>query len=634
MKRKILLFINLLFISFLLFSQTEKSEIFVENSLYPENHYVLLNCKWDFFESKFLSPVVFYENDRTVDINLDWFDGKQVSLPYEIESKKGFATYHCRVQNLKPETMYAITLYKSIYTCADLYVNGKQVYNCNTLSAENKGKKANRNYTLVSFMSDKNGILDFVFHVSNHELSRGGILLVPKFAEEHFMKQYMLKQIAFEILIAGVLLLLAFYNLLIFILNSNQKMLLFLILLCLDLIVVVCSLDFSLIGYFLVEIKIALAFKITLTSLALIIPLYNLYAVNLYGIKFKWNIVAIIIDFLIPLLIAVLPMPIVSNIVGYFMLALYIMSIYLCCIIQKNKKEPDYIYSLNIFIIIAMLLSAAYGLVFAQSHPEGNKGVTLFKLSIMLFAFTQTMLAGIKRDFESDRIRKMLNVYESLNLSYTRFIPKQVINCLQVEKSKEIEPGDNSTCEAMILIVDICNFDSLESIFSKEGKFYMLSKYYENIANVVSENGGFISAYLNFGVVIIFPEHTDAVCRCALEIQKRTKSVLLNYNNKISVLPKIQIGIHCGKVAVGFMGNSKNMSSVACSDVLVQALLICSKNKDIESDMLISEDALVYCRSFTGCLFEGVLADINGNNSLVYKMIPFDNYKFSTEERV
>ena len=114
MKRKILLFINLLFISFLLFSQTEKSEIFVENSLYPENHYVLLNCKWDFFESKFLSPVVFYENDRTVDINLDWFDGKQVSLPYEIESKKGFATYHCRVQNLKPETMYAITLYKSI----------------------------------------------------------------------------------------------------------------------------------------------------------------------------------------------------------------------------------------------------------------------------------------------------------------------------------------------------------------------------------------------------------------------------------------------------------------------------------------------------------------------------------------
>ena len=109
---------------------------------------------------------------------------------------------------------------------------------------------------------------------------------------------------------------------------------------------------------------------------------------------------------------------------------------------------------------------------------------------------------------------------------------------------------------------------------------------------------------------------------------------MLNYNNKISVLPKIQIGIHCGKVAVGFMGNSKNMSSVACSDVLVQALLICSKNKDIESDMLISEDALVYCRSFTGCLFEGVLADINGNNSLVYKMIPFDNNKFSVEERV
>ena len=50
--------------------------------------------------------------------------------------------------------------------------------------------------------------------------------------------------------------------------------------------------------------------------------------------------------------------------------------------------------------------------------------------------------------------------------------------------------------------------------------------------------------------------------------------------------------------------------------------------------MLSSEGALVYCRSFTGCLFEGVLADINGNNSLVYKMIPFDNNKFSVEERV
>lgn len=623
------LIFNLLLIP--LFSQTVNNSsgtgLIVTDSSYAEKKFITLNCKWDYIDRKFIPGETFYKDGLVQEYNLEWLDGEVVTLPHHLDHEKGFATYHCCIKNLKANTQYAMTIYKNVFTCADIFVNTKEVYSSGTVSAgENVYSK--RMMRHVEFSSDRNGIVDLVMHVSNHELSQGGILLVPKIAELSAVQTYIMHNISFEILISAALLILAFYNLIIFILNSSQKMYFVLTLLCIDLLMIVCSLDFSLFSFYLQNITTALSYDISLVSLSLMFPLYNIYIIKLYNIKFKWNIIAIILTSLVVLIIIVLPLRILSGINIYLFSIVYLCSFYLLVLILVNRKEPEYMYLINAVIIIPMLFSGIYGFLFVNLTPEGNYGIIFFKATILLFAIVQTVLAGVKRDSLSAEMQSILKVFEQKNSSYERFIPKQVINYLQVESTHEITAGDNSICEGMILVADIRHFNDITANLDTKKAFKLLSDYYNIVSVIVRANGGFIAKYLGDGIIAVFPDKDEKVCRAALEIQKEVKKYDEQFSSVSIARIRIGIGIHVGKVAVGFMGSNNYIQPVACSENIRYAIELESLNKKFDSGILISERALGYCRNFEECMFEGVNAEIESEKTLLYKLIPYDSISY------
>nr|WP_318659390.1 adenylate/guanylate cyclase domain-containing protein [uncultured Treponema sp.] len=630
--KKALVFLFLLNL-FNAFSQTEfKSGKVVDNPESLNHSYMSMDGTWEYYDKKFVDPVFFYTDGVVQEFDIRLFNGKYVKIPYQIENKIGYATYHYTVRNLKPKKEYGIVLYRGIYTCADVFVNNKSIYESNEVSGSGVDiKKTNRYMRLVTFTADENGVADFVFHVSNYELKFGGILLVPQLAEDTLMQSFLLRNIALELCVAGVLIVLAIYNIVIFFLNRGQKMHLWLGLLSIDLIVVVCTLDFSFIGYVRGSIPNWLNYKTSLTSLALIIPFYNLYVKNLYDLKFKWNFIAVIIDYIVPVFIIVSPIQIVSEYLVWCFVVGYLMSVYLCFLILINRKPPNYIYSFNVGIIILMLVTAAYGFVFAQTRLEGNFGYVLFKSAIMSFAVAQTILAGTKRDLLSKENQKIVDKYERKNASYSRFIPSTIVNYLQVADIKDIEAGDNSICDAMILVADIRQFSKMTVKYTTHQVFTLINEYYKTISPIIRAYGGFISKYLGDGIISIFPEKNDSVCRCAVEIQRKFESLVLEFERYNIPMINIGIGIHSGKVAVGFMGNEKHIDAVACAESIVQAVEIEGLNKKFNSNILISETALNYCRTFIDCLYEGVMGEIRGEKTLLYKVIPNSSFAYNNE---
>lgn len=595
-----------------------------------ENIQIPLNCKWDYFDSEFINPKYFYDNGE--DASLSEYKGKRVQLPYALEGKTGFATYHCRIENLRTDVEYSMILYKSIYGSADIYSNGKCIFKSSTTSGSAEtGRKSLRHIRPIIFSADKNGVVDLVIHISNYDIARGGILLVPKITTAHNMNKVILKNIAFESILAGVLIMLSFYNLIIFLLNRNQKMYLYLALLSFDLIISSCTLDFSLLSYFSADWQTGLHFKIVLVSLSLIIPLYNLYAVNLYGIKFKYNWIVVLVDFLVPLYFAVFPILYTSQNVIFAMSILYLNSLYLCWLILKNSKSPRMLYSFNVVIIILMLLTALYGLLLGQYESEGNSGILLFKAAIMCFAVAQSSLAGIKRDILSRENKNKLNQYEKFNESYKRFVPEQIINYLQVENADGVKSGDNVICEGMILTA--CMRTNLESgVAIKEEKlFVMLERYYEGIINIVKMYGGFFTKTAGKNFAIIFTEKNDNIVRCGVAIQRYVNAINAELEIKQRLIIKTDMAIHTSKIALGLVGNDKHLSTCECSAGIAEAMQICEMNKFVGSNILISEQALDYCRSYMESMFEGVVIEIHGVKSLVYKVIPFDSANANIE---
>lgn len=599
----------------------ELTYFITKKNLDEEKALFLLDGRWDYYDSQYIDPEFFYK--KTIqDFDKSLYQRRSVIVPYEMDSKHGIATYHYRISNLKPLTEYSTIMYKVIYSAADLYVNGKIVYKSPGEKTKNGFSQEVRDYRVVSFKTDIFGNLDFVFHVGNKNLEKGGILAIPHIGSKKIFKELIINEISFKYFIIGFLIIIALYNLIIFVLNISQRMFLYLTLLCIDLVVVVASLDFSLFGHALTSLPISHTFKITLTSLSLIIPLYNLYATSLYEIKSKRNISVIVLGFIVPILVVLIDMKILSKIVGYLMLILYGFSFYLCWLIFKKCKRPRYFYILNIIIIIFMLIGSAYSLIFQTSYL--SKGL-LFKISIIFFAFSQSILAAIKRNIISNKGRKKINHYERLNISYSRYNSKYVMGLLQYKNVMQVNSGDNIFCEGMILSVKIRDYSNLIGVIPEDELNSFIVKYYEIASQAASENNGYIAKYYSDEILIVFSENWPSVCKCAINIKERVNKIKKNSEGESLKNITVDMFIDSGKFIVGIMGNEFQINSVICSEVLKKMRDLEGINSKLNFDIIISDNALNYCRSFSDCLFEGVFANYNNRKILLYKVYPFEN---------
>ena len=89
-----------------LYAQISNNVKVVRNPSELETVQIPLNCKWDYFDSEFINPSYFYDNGE--DAPLSEYNGKRVQLPYALEGKTGFATYHCRIENLHTDVEYSM----------------------------------------------------------------------------------------------------------------------------------------------------------------------------------------------------------------------------------------------------------------------------------------------------------------------------------------------------------------------------------------------------------------------------------------------------------------------------------------------------------------------------------------------
>lgn len=599
---------------------------FAKKKIKANKSVILLNGKWDYYDSQFISPDYFYKDGKIQDFDKSLYDRKTVELPYQLDNKQGFATYHYRLENLKPLTEYSIIIYKSVYSEGDLFINGEQIYGNSVKKSYDKKTKEIRDYRVKSFYTDSFGNLDFVYHIRNDKLSRGGILAIPQIGSPKYYRELIITEISFKYFIIGFLLIIAFYNLFIFFMNVSQKMFFYLTLLCIDLVIVVASLDFSLFGYVLNTLPIAVTFKITLCSLALIIPLYNLYATSLYEIKSKRNVFIIIAGFVISFLVLILDMRILSKLVFFMMICLYLLSLYLCLIIYKKRRRPKYFYLINIIIIILMLCGSAYSLIFTMNNF--GKGL-LFKLAILIFAFFQSILAAIKRNLISLRGRRKVNLLERFNLSLSRFSSKNVMAMLQAKNILQIKSGDNLICDGMVLCVKIRDYYTATNEIDENELNSFLVRYYEIASKSASECGGFVVKFYSEEIMILFNGKTSEVVKCAILIKHQIEGLKATItNDKIKNL-LVDMVIDSDKLVVGILGTEDHIAPVVCSNLYSKLSELIKLNKELSFDILITDYAMSFCRTFTDCLFDGTFVNLNKVKSLVYKIYPFEETNYN-----
>ncbi len=145
-----------------------------------------------------------------------------------------------------------------------------------------------------------------------------------------------------------------------------------------------------------------------------------------------------------------------------------------------------------------------------------------------------------------------------------------------------------------ILFADLRGFTSLSEKLLPYDVIDLLNRYFRRVGMAIDRNGGAINNYMGDGLMALFGMNdpnwaAERAVRAGLDMIEALETlnpyVQALYRQKL----EIGIGIHYGRVAFGEVGAIDNRRPTAIGDAVNLASRIESANKEVGSNLLVSE---------------------------------------------
>ncbi len=206
-------------------------------------------------------------------------------------------------------------------------------------------------------------------------------------------------------------------------------------------------------------------------------------------------------------------------------------------------------------------------------------------MCVWLFCIALMVIARYAESFE--RARLLSAQLSGINASLKRFVPAEFLAFLKKTSIVEIEPGDFAEVDMAILSADIRSFTSIAERMSPDEVFVFLNEYLELVGPIIRSNGGFIAKYEGDGFFALFPSGADPAVRCAVQMQ----TAIAARNRASSGLTPlaIGIGIDCGRLTLGTIGDDSRLDGTVISHCVKCAGRFESATKQFHSKILVNE---------------------------------------------
>lgn len=605
----------------------EDSTIFVQNAKELSSACLALDGRWDYFKESLVQSSDFYPVRKNV-------DGVLISLPHCFEKGVNYSSYHCRIEGLLPNTNYAMSIYGRIFSCCRIWCNRRIVGVAGVLGTDKNSTKAAQSSEIISLLSDENGVLDIVMHVVDYELGKGGIVKIPVISEKAFIQKKCIQQFFFRIFVSAFLIMLAIYNTILIFMNRKPLVYFGLAALCVFFILSILSTGISIFNFFFPKAPFWFEMRLSVLLFAITVRAYIFYM----GVSRKVSNKKIIVLYGISLanmdVLLFIPIKIFE---AYKIVFIAISLLLLCAVfaislnslINKNSKlktrdkTSKFLYNFDMAVNVGILLAYFYDFLIADRMIALVYSYSLLTFAALLFGVMQCTIPVFTRSLMNHRIQQSSEHFEQNNNLLKKIIPEQVLKFMNVESVTKVVQGGCHSFDAVILYVEIRYFNQLVKSLEKKEMFEIVSEYYKAIVPLVEKFGGYVAQYMNHGCLAFFPEKNDSAVRCAVSMQKAMGEVRRNLRREHSADITIGIAIHVGKIVCGFVGHKKRVASMNFSPEIKNAINIGKQTSKTNRNILITEEAMAYCRSYVDCMYEGHFIMVKGNRTLVYDAMPF-----------
>ena len=183
----------------------------------------------------------------------------------------------------------------------------------------------------------------------------------------------------------------------------------------------------------------------------------------------------------------------------------------------------------------------------------------------------------------------LLKEQRALTDAYARFVPVEFMRLLGKRKITEVELGDHREMRMTILFSDVRSFTTIAENLTPKDTFILLNEYLGRMAPVIAKHGGFVDKYMGDGIMALFPADSNEAVAAAEDMHRTLIAWNTEREREGLFTLEIGVGLNTGDMMVGTIGAAGRMEGTVISDCVNTASRIESLNKLYGTAVLLSE---------------------------------------------
>lgn len=293
--------------------------------------------------------------------------------------------------------------------------------------------------------------------------------------------------------------------------------------------------------------------------------------------------------------------------VSFYIISGMLLSLIATVIIMRRGYKPAKYY-----LAATIFLTAGYFIYFLMNQQFIEPTPFIFQLPIlglniaMIFqAIALAMRVNLiqeseivaqqevikQKDINAQLQADALRQQQLLVKGYARFFPQKFLQLLSKKSILELNLGDYTEKNMTVLLADLRDFTTIVEKITPTESFTFINSYLREIGPLVRKYDGFIDKYIGDAILALFEHSADDALYTAIEIVQ----ILNRYKHageKLNTSIEMGIGIHCGSLIVGTIGEQERMDETVISDTVNMASRLESLNKVYGTKIIITQQVV------------------------------------------
>ncbi|MCP5501311.1 MAG: adenylate/guanylate cyclase domain-containing protein [Leptospiraceae bacterium] len=544
---------------------------------------IKLDGYWEFYWKELYDPDDFQKipkanhPDNFIDLPYTW-NNKKINgnnLPGQ-----GYATFRLTVL-LPKENLSLSLLSKEQSTAYKIFLNG-DMENHSGVVAKEPEKAIPQTMSSIGFIKNiSSRKLEIIMQISNYDHRNGGIWHSLLLGEREDILFLDTAQRSSEVFLSGMLLIMALYHIVIYLIRRKDKSPILFALVCMVVFFRLSTTGSKIIPYHFhwVSYYIYVAIEYISFFFSIVVTIHFLQSLfpeefHRKAILFFYTIATLFSLFTLftkPLLF--------SNTVPYyqivFLLGLVYVTISLSKAIYRKRKFSKLIFGGIFFMMATSINDILY-------VNEVLRTGFLIHYGIAVLVFSQAVVLSLK-------FSNAFSLNEKLVESSNLFVPREFLNLLGKSDITQVQLGDKTQKEMTVFFSDIRKFTELSETMTPDENFKFINAYLKKMGPIIRKNNGFIDKYIGDAIMALYPDKPEDAINSAIEIQDK-----LNLLNQHRISNKYEpiivgIGIHIGNLMLGTIGESERMDGTVISDAVNLASRLEGLTKIYGCSVIVSE---------------------------------------------